>query len=155
MYLEGMSATVDIALRLEEFIGEPLVVPVDPLAFTPDTQRLLDIYAKLERLERSVFVRLERLGYEVLPTIRCPFEAFTQHEETTLLTGVGEEAVEIERKAAIVSNIGRVVERDAVLFVERRVVRGTIQGVPVIGRDELRRAKDLESVEELISKRKG
>ncbi len=155
MYLEGMSATVDIALRLEEFLGEPLVVPVDPFAFTASAERVLESFARLQSFERDVFQRLERLGYEVLPTTRCPFEAFTQHEETTLLTGVGSDNQKIERKAAIVSNIGRVVEKSAVLFVERATVRMSIQGIPVIARQELRKARDLDAVEELIAERKG
>ena len=110
MYLEGMSATVDIAIRLEEFLGEPIVVPVDPFSFSAHVERVLGSFARLEGLER---------------------------------------------KAAIVSNIGRVVERDAVLFVERRTIRVALQGIPVIGRDELRKAKDLDSIEELIAERKG
>lgn len=155
MYLEGMSATVDIALRLEEFLGEPLVVPVDPFAFTIGAEHVLESFSRLQEFERDVFQRLERLGYEVLPTTRCPFEAFTQHEATTLLTGIGPEDAKLERKAAIVSNIGRVVEKDAVLFVERQTVRINIQGIPVIARQELRRARDLDAVEELIAERKG
>ena len=155
MYLEGMSATVDIATRLEEFLGEPLVVPVDPFAFTPSAAVVLEDFARLARFERDLFRRLERLGYEVLPTIRCPFEAFTQHEATTLLTGVSSPDASVERKAAIVSNLGRVVERDAVLFVERRTVRMSIRGIPLIAREELRKARDLDAVEELIAERKG
>ncbi len=41
MYMDGMSATVDIALRLEEFLGESLVVPVDPFAYTKETGEAL------------------------------------------------------------------------------------------------------------------
>ena len=155
MYLEGMSATVDIAIRLEEFLGEPIVVPVDPFLFSASVERVLSSFARLQELERDVFRRLEHLGYDVLPTIRCPFEAFTQHEETTLLTGVGGPEENLARKAAIVSNIGKVVERDAVLFVQRRTVRVSLEGIPVIGRDELRKAKDLDSIEELIAERKS
>src|SRR3989441_8877105 len=32
MYLEGMSATMEVAMRLEEFLNESLVMPVDPFA---------------------------------------------------------------------------------------------------------------------------
>jgi len=53
-----------------------------------------------------------------------------------------------------VSNISRVVEKDSVMFVVRRA-RMNIRGVPVIAREELRRAKDSDDVEEMISERKG
>src|SRR5207244_9802827 len=36
MYLEGMSATMDGAMRLEEFLQESLVLPVDPFAMLSD-----------------------------------------------------------------------------------------------------------------------
>ncbi|HKZ90424.1 MAG TPA: transcriptional regulator [Thermoplasmata archaeon] len=154
MYLEGMSATMEVATRLEEFLGEPIVLPIDPLAFTADVERVLDSFAKLESFERDLFERLRDLGYDVLPTVRSPFEAFTS-KDRVLLTGVGDRQGTLERKAAIVSNIGRVVEREAVLFVERRSMRRSIEGIPVIAREEVRKARDIEAVEDLIDERKG
>lgn len=155
MYLEGMSATMDVAMRLEAFLDEALARPVDPFAFAPDTEEGGGPVEGLEAFERELFRRLERLGYSILPTVRSPFDAFTQRAETTHLTGVGEADQAIERKATIVSNIGRVVEKDSVIFVERRYVRLSIRGVPVIAREELRKMRDSDDVEEMISERKG
>src|SRR5712691_3160720 len=100
-----------------------------------------------------MFERLERLGYRVLRTVRSPFDALSKHEETTFLTGVGEADRALERKAEVVSNLSRVVEKDSVMFVAR--ARMSIRGVPVIAREELRRARDRDDVEEMISERKG
>src|SRR5436309_587248 len=110
---------------------------------------------QIEGFEREMFERLERLGYRVLRTVRSPFDALSKHEETTFLTGVGEADRALERKAEVVSNLSRVVEKDSVMFVERARVRMSIRGVPVIAREELRRAKDRDDVEEMISERKG
>jgi len=74
---------------------------------------------------------------------------------SSFLTGVGEADRALERKAEVVSNLSRVVEKDSVMFVERARVRMSIRGVPVIAREELRRAKDRDDVEEMISERKG
>src|SRR5437899_2386718 len=109
----------------------------------------------IEGFEREMFERLERLCYRVLRTVRSPFDALSKHEETTFLTGVGEADRALERKAEVVSNLSRVVEKDSVMFVERARVRMSIRGVPVIAREELRRAKDRDDVEEMISERKG
>src|SRR3989441_11595295 len=87
MYLEGMSATVDIAMRLEKFLGEPLVVPMDPFQYSARVADLLGNLEEFERFERDVFQRLFRLGYDVLPTGKCPFEAVTKDREIVLLTG--------------------------------------------------------------------
>src|SRR6184192_4307871 len=110
---------------------------------------------RLEGFERELFQRLQRLGYEVLPTARSPFDALSKRELTTFLTGIGGAESALDRKAEVVSNISRVVEKDSVMFVVRRAVRTSIRGVPVIGREELRRAKDSDAVEEMISERKG
>ncbi len=155
MYLEGMSASIEVAKRLEEFLKEPVVLPADPFAFVAETKEPPPPVSVLEALERELFDRLKRLGYDVLPTLRSPFDAFTQHEETTLLTGVERADAKIDRKAEIMSNIGRVVERDAVMFVEKRTVRMSIRGLPVIAREELRKARNRDAVEDLIAERKG
>src|SRR3989454_3775045 len=120
MYLDGMSATIDIALRLEEFLGEPLVVPMDPFLYSSRVADLLTGFEDFERFERDVFRRLARLGYDVLPTVKCPFEAFTKDREIVLLTGVTSARERAHEKASIVSNLARIVERHSVLLVERR-----------------------------------
>ena len=155
MYLEGMSASIDVAARLEAFLREPLVLPMDPFAFIESAAPAAPIQGPLEAFERELFRRLERLGYNVLPTVRSPFDGLAQHETRTYLAGVESADTKLEKKATIVSNIGRVVEKDAVMFVERRTIRLSIQGVPVIAREELRRVKDRDAVEDLIAERKG
>ncbi len=157
MYLEGMSATIEVAARLEELLGEPLVKPMDPFVLLVQAREILrpPMPASLESFERELFTRLERLGYDVAPTVRSPFDALTRHEHTTLLTGVVPSDTTLQKKALILSNIGRVVEKDGVLFVERRSVRTTVEGLPVIAREELRKARTRGSVEDLIEERKG
>jgi len=51
MYLEGMSATVEIAMRLEEFLGEPLVVPMDPFFYSHEVDHTLSRLEEFERFE--------------------------------------------------------------------------------------------------------
>ena len=154
MYLEGMAATLEVAMRLEDSLGESIALPSDPFAFLPAS---LDERPAphFEGFERELYQRLQRLGFDVLPTLRSPFDALSLREATTFLTGVGGAGTALEHKADIVSNISRVVEKDSVMFVVRRSVRRSIRGVPVIAREELRRAKDSEDVEEMISERKG
>ncbi len=153
MYLEGMSATVDVALRLEEFLGAPLVMPVDPFSYSKETGELLRSFEAFEQFERDVFRKLEALGYSVLPTVRSPFEAFASRSET-LLTGVLTRAERVDEKARIVTDISRVVERDAVLFVEIYTRRHSIEGTPLIQKDELRRIRDPDEIEDLIEERR-
>lgn len=154
MYLEGMSATIDIALRLEEFFGEPLVVPVDPFVYTKDVEDALASWGDFDAFEQHVFHKLKSLGYSVLPTVRCPFEALTSVTDSVLLTGVRGKNENVEEKVAIVSNISKIAEKDSVVFVERTGVRLSIRGTPLIGREELRKIKERGEIEDLIKERK-
>jgi len=153
MYMDGMSATVDIALRLEEFLGEPLVLPVDPFAYTRETGQILRNFEDLGRFEKDVFHKLQTLGYSVLPTVRCPFDALATRD-TLFLTGVPTRDEKVSEKARVVSNISSVVERDAVLFVEVHTSVHTIEGTPLIEKAELRRIRDRDEIEDLIAERK-
>lgn len=155
MYLEGMSASIDVAARLEAFLREPLVLPMNPFELITASESVAPPPSQLEAFERELFQRLERLGYSVLPTVRSPFDGLARHEETTYLAGVESADTKLEKKATIVSNIGRVVEKDAVIFVEHRTVRLSIHGLPVIAKEELRKMKDRDAVEDLIAERKG
>src|SRR5256886_2714540 len=141
-------------VRLEDVLSESLALPVDPFAFVDDAASTRDPAPRLEGFERELFQRLQRLGYDVLPTIRSPFDALSKREATTLLTGVGGVGSALDRKADIVSNISRVVEKDSVMFAVRRA-RMSIRGGPVIAREELRRPKGSDDVEEMISETKA
>lgn len=155
MYLEGMSASIDVASRLEAFLREPLVLAMDPFAALASEDAVAGTQAPLEAFERDLFQRLERLGYTVLPTVRSPFDGLARNEDRTYLAGVESADTKLDKKATIVSNIGRVVEKDAVMFVEHRTLRLQIRGLPVIAREELRKVKDRDAVEDLINERKG
>ncbi len=154
MYLEGMSATIDIALRLEEFFGEPLVIPVDPFAYTRDLEQALISFQEFDEFEKHVFHKLQRLGFEVLPTMRCPFEALTTNREAIYLTGVRTRSESVEEKATLVSNISRIAEKDSVVFVEKSRIRLSIRGTPIINKEELRKIKEREEIQDLIEERK-
>ena len=154
MYLEGMSATIDIALRLEEYFGEPLVVPVDPFAYTKDLEKALISWDDFETFEKHVFQKLQRLGFEVLPTMRCPFEALTSGREAIYLTGVRTRNESVEEKVTMVSNISKVAERDSVVFVEKSRLRLSIRGTPIINKEELRKVREREEIQDLIEERK-
>jgi len=154
MYLEGMAATVDIALRLEEFLDEPIVLPVDLFSYSEQIERPFPSLEDFEVFERYIFNRLRQLGYSVLPTVRCPFDALTKDKRTLLLTGLGREDRNLEQKAAIVANLSKIVERDSVIFVEKREIRYNLGGAPLVSLQELRKARDRDEVLTLITERK-
>ncbi len=153
MYESGMGAMIEIAARIEEFLNEPIVMPLDPFTYTAEIARALQTFDDFKGLNRDVFKMLEEIGYSVTPTIRCPFDALASEDDVLLLTGVGESVKLAERKARVVGNISRVTEKRSVIFIKQETSVKAIEGTPLITEDELRRADDADDVLELILQR--
>ncbi len=153
MYESGMGAMIDIASRIEEFLNEPIVVPLDPFSCSAEAARTLKTFEKFEKLNQDVFELLKEIGYSVVPTIRCPFDALASEDELMLLTGIGDDDKITARKARVVGNISRVTEKKSVIFVRQKTSVEEIDGTPLITKDELRRADDSDDVLELILQR--
>jgi len=156
MYEEGMSASIEAAMRLEEFLQTDLIRPVDPL-------RAFDMAAFKEppRADREAdpmesFVRrvLEGLGYEVRATQRSPFNALSTQAKDTFLTGMGQDSPNLRKRARIVHSVSRVTERPG-FFVVERTTRTQIDGMPVVTRTELRRLTDPDRILDLILERQA
>ena len=154
MYEDGMGATVDVALKLEEFLGQPIVQAVDPFHLKPDADEIMMSWNRLDQFERDVFGHLSMLGYSIVPTVRCPFDAVTRDKKVILLTGLERRESDLSTKAKVVANISSVVEKDSVIFVRRLTVKRNIEGTPIIRDEELKKVKDREEMLDLISERK-
>lgn len=150
MYESGMGAMIEIAAKIEEFLNEPIVVPLNPFSYTAEVERTLRTFEAFKGLNRDVFEMLKEIGYSVVPTIRCPFDALASEHDLLLLAGIGESPEMVLRKARVVGNISRVTEKKSVIFVQDKPAKGDIEGTPLITRDELRRADDADDVLELI-----
>ncbi|MEA3144145.1 MAG: putative transcriptional regulator [Thermoplasmata archaeon] len=158
MYEEGMSASIDAAMRLEEFLQSELIRPInpfdafDPSAFQPKGEpQPTGAEDPMEGLVRRM---LESLGYEVRATRRSPFNAITTQEADTFLTGMGEDSPQLRRRARVVTSVSQVTGRPG-FFVIERTTRTSIEGMPVVTRTELKRLDDPEAILQLILERQG
>lgn len=152
MYEAGMGAMVEIAARIEEFLDEPIVLPLDPFEFTSEMADAMKALEKVEESNKEIFDMLREIGYFVLPTRRCPFDAFAREEEL-LLTGIGGDERLVERKARVVGDLSRVTEKKSVIIVQEDSRIKAIEGTPLVSKDELRRADRSEDLMELIIRR--
>ena len=153
MYEDGMGAIIDVAVKLEEFLNEPIVVPLNPFEYMRDKEQLLERLEDKDRLHNEVFRMLETMGYSVRPTARCPFEAVTADEKTVLLTGVERYGPMLEKKADAVASVSRVVERRAVIFTDKDARRKSVHEMPLMSRRELAGAEDRKKVLDMIKER--
>ncbi|MBU0624216.1 MAG: transcriptional regulator [Candidatus Thermoplasmatota archaeon] len=153
LYESGMGAMIEIAAKIEEYLNEPIVVPLNPFSYTKEMARTLRTFDDFKGLNRDVFEMLKEIGYSVVPTIRCPFDALASEEDVLLLTGIEDNPTMTARKERIVGNISRVTEKKSVIFVRQETSIEAIDGTPLITKDELRRADDADDVLELILQR--
>ena len=158
MYEEGMSASIDAAMRLEEFLQAELIRPhdpfraFDPASFQPPKPGQPD--QQQDPTEALILRLLEGLGYEVRSTRRAPFNALSTQDKTTYLTGMGEDSPQLRRRARVVTSVSRITERPG-FFVVERTSRTEIEGMPVVTRQELDRLNDPEKILELILARQA
>lgn len=153
MYEEGMSAMVDAALRLEEFLEVELVEPIDitEMAEEDEAARQLDL-ADLEAFERSIAQRLLGVGLDVVPTTRSPFQALTLDEGRTILTGMSDRDRKLGLKAKLLANLSEITESGGVFFVSRSR-HAILEGTPLVTREELDETDSREALVEMIRER--
>jgi putative transcriptional regulator len=157
MYEGGMGAMIDVAIRLEEFLDQPIVTPVNPFQHCTAPKhpgkekgpaRSSDVFGQ------EVFDQLSRMGFSIVPTSRCPFEALSKDEHILILTGLGKDDARLKEKAMAVADISKVTERCSVIFIEKSKSKHNIGGTPIVGKDELRKIAEACILYELVDSRK-
>jgi putative transcriptional regulator len=155
MYMEGMSATIDAATLLEDFLGEPLVKPIEPLGVPRVPEAEAEPLQTLGEFQRHIVDLLRDLGFNVVPVHRSPFDAITRDQDLIFLAGLEQWERDFLEKAVAVVAVSRVAEKEPVLFVERRSRKAHLKGIPIIEASELQDLDDPGAVEELMEERKG
>jgi putative transcriptional regulator len=155
MYEDGMNATIEVALRIENFIGENVTIPIDILErrISNDVEFKTIEPEGFGKFQKDIFSILEKVGYKVVPLERCPFEAVSKDKRKILLTCVDEYNKKLLKKAQVVSNISNITEKHAVLIIDKEVNKTSIEGTPLIIKKELKKIRGPEEILELVLER--
>ncbi len=168
LYEEGAGAELSVIDRIEAFLGEPIVRPIElfdrrpvrPTEEPPAGGKVADAGSGPkprartgDALRDGVLDQLDGMGLEVVVTVRAPFDAFTRTPEI-LLASVGSLRAALHR-AEILHGLARVSEGHAVFIVRETVHRRSISGLPILTVTELRRHRDGDDLIEEISEREG
>ena len=169
LYEEGAGAEVGVIDRIETFLGEPIVRPIElferPAARSPPSKDAESGAAKDgggvakprprtgDALRDGVLDQLDGMGIEVVVTVRAPFDAFTRTPEI-LLASVGSLRSALHR-AEILHGLARVSEGHAMFIVRDSVHRPSIAGLPILNVAELKRHRDGDDLIEDLSEREG
>ncbi|WP_254769289.1 transcriptional regulator [Salinilacihabitans rarus] len=156
-YEDGMNASIEVAMALEELFDAPLTSPVDVLEGADEVHEseATPEDPAADPDDQQVVAVLSRAGYSVHPTLRSPFKAVSENEggkDDVVLTGHSELTKAAEKRARIMSSIGRITHTRSVYVVDR-AKRDAIDGTALIEREELADVRDGEQLREVIRER--
>lgn len=153
MYETGMGAMIEAALKLEEFLGVPIIESIDPFLYEREEGSISVELSRGTTTESPVFNVLLDLGYSLTPVKRSPFEALTKDTKLVILTGLGNDESKLKQKAMVVSDISVVAGQRSVIFVDRLRSNDSIGSTALIGNDELKKIDDPSQLLELVFNR--
>mgnify|MGYP000495351160 FL=1 len=157
-YEDGMNASIEVAIKLEELFDQPFSDPVDVLTGaegvrdadpTPDDPAV-------DPDEDHVLAVLARVGFTVHPTHRAPFTAVSEdgdREIANLLTGHSAFTRSAEKRARIMSSLGEVTRTRSVYVTEEREKRDAVEGTALVSQAELADLRDAADLRDLILER--
>ncbi|MFC7057862.1 transcriptional regulator [Halovenus salina] len=152
-YEGGMDASVEVAAELEDLFDEPLTAPVSVL---DEEESVKDQDEPPEGPgvdpdDEGIVTVLTRVGYEVHPTDRAPFKTVSEDEgeQQQVLTGHSEFTKTAEKRARIMSSVGRVTRTQSVYVVES-ARREAVEGTAIVERGEIEDLKEPDDFRNLI-----
>jgi len=155
LYESGGKAMYNVVVKMEEFLGSPIVNPVKALVPVKEVNKDLYRPGRLGgEFAKVVFERFRGLGFVVIPTVKCPFDALSEDKKTLILTGLGQQNRPTVEKAKIMATLSRIAERDSLLVMNKETSRQNIEGTPVIMKSELDKCDGPEEVLHMLKERK-
>jgi putative transcriptional regulator len=160
-YEDGMNASIEVAIQLEELFDQPFSAPVEVMDGadevresepTPDDP-------EADPDDEHVVAVLTRAGYDVHPTMRAPFKAVSEDSNdgrrvgSHVLTGHSPFDRDAEKRARIMSSLGEVTRTRSVYFTEERTKRDSVERTAIVSCEELARIDDPEAIRDLIRDR--
>ena len=157
-YEDGMNASIEVAIQLEELFDQPFSNPVSVLDGAEDVHDADPVPDEpdADPDDEHVLTVLAEAGFDVHPTTRSPFKAVskaTDSRGSDMLTGHSSFTESAEKRAELMSSIGRVTKTRSVYFTAERTKRESVDGTAIVSCAELADIDDPESIRELIQDR--
>ena len=152
-YEDGMDASVEVAAELEELFDEPLTAPVNVLDGSEDVREdePTPDDPEVDPEDEPIVTVLTRVGFDVHPTSRAPFKTVSENErrEEEMLTGHSELTKTAEKRARIMSSVGRVTRTRSVYVVDD-ASRDAVADTAIVERDEIADIDEADELRDLI-----
>ncbi len=168
LYEEGAGAEVEVIERIETYLGEPIVRPIQLFEGRTRTRAPGGKGSPAESegekgapkptrtgdpLRDGMIAQLDGMGLEVVVTVRAPFDALARTPEILLASTGSLRAA--QHRAEILHSLARVAEGHAMFIVREAVHRASIAGLPILSVNELKRHRDRDDFLDEIAAREG
>ena len=155
-YEGGMDASVEVASQLEELFDAPLTSPVEVLEGAEDVRddEPTPEDPEVSPEDEPIVAVLTRVGFDVHPTDRAPFKTVSENEsrEEEMLTGHSELTKTAEKRARIMSSVGKVTRTRSVYVVER-ATRESVEGTAIVEESEMENIEEADELRDIIRER--
>ncbi len=152
-YEDGMDASVEVAAQLEELFEAPLTSPVSLLDDDESVRDIDDPEDLTDDANATIVALLTRVGYEVHPTVRAPFKTVSEDGKyEQVLAGHSEFTEAAEKRARIMSSVGRVTRTRSVYVVDR-APRDAVDDTALLEESEVAAIDEREEFRDLVQDR--
>jgi len=150
---------LDTAIKIEDLVDFPLIKPVDIINKLIEKKSTIEEMPK-NKFEKNVFDIFHNLGFKVHPTTRTPFDAVVKEDKSKtdiiMLTGVSNmDPRTIKRRVMVVHDVSNVLNKDAFFVINSDKPSKSIDGVPIVLMNEIKKMNDCDRVIELLKERKS
>ncbi|HHV23733.1 MAG TPA: transcriptional regulator [Methanosarcina sp.] len=159
---EGMDASIDVVIQLEDIFGVELAKPINILKScgSRKPRKKVESMAKDQEKPSSLLPEdlilntISMLGYDVLPTAQAPFKAISRDKSSVILTGVSEFNTTVIKRAHLMSSISYVTETQSVFIINGHSKIKSVENTVLIEKKELDRISDSQELLDFIEERK-
>lgn len=159
---EGMDASIDVVLQLEDIFGVELAKPINILKSCGSRKPRKKTEPETEEQTKSstllpedlILNTISMLGYDVLHTAQAPFKAISRDKSSVILTGVSEFNTTVIKRAHLMSSISCVTETQSVFIINGRSKIKAVENTVLIEKKELDKISDSQELLNFIEERK-
>lgn len=159
---EGMDASIDVVIQLEDIFGVELAKPIDILKSCGSRKPRKKAESEAENQKKIctllpedlILNTISMLGYDVLHTSQAPFKAISRDKSSVILTGVSEFNTTVVKRAHLMSSISCITETQSVFIINGHSKIKSVENTVMIEKKELDKISDSQELLNFIEERR-